>query len=114
MNKFNSLTEENQVKIKKELHKIFSTSLVKFVFEKKDGTHRDSLGCLDDTVISQYYTTKQTNTSGEQKSSKPQPIDLFKYFDIDKKSWRSFNISSLVYVLEVNANDFFDKIILKD
>lgn len=42
MNKFNSLTEENQVKIKKELHKIFSESLVKFVFEKKDGTNRDS------------------------------------------------------------------------
>lgn len=108
-NNFLELCEGNQVKIKQKLQKLLSESILSFSFVKKDGTVRQSFGCLDDKVISENNATPKPQDPN--KPVKPTPVNLVKYFDTEKKAWRSFNIETLYEVMQISANDFFKKVI---
>ena len=107
-NKYDSLTEAQKTKVCKHLSGLFLNSNVSFRFYKKDGTLRDSVGCLDQAVMESYDALPKEKSESEQK---PINLNVFKYFDLDKKAWRSFNLSSLEDVMEVKFNDLIDKII---
>lgn len=108
-NKYDNLTEEQKVKVRKHLSSLFLNGNVSFRFYKKDGTLRDSIGCLDKQVMEANDALPKEKSKDEQK---PINLNVFKYFDLDKKAWRSFNLSSLEDVMEVKFNDLIDKIIL--
>ena len=61
---------------------------VKFAFQKVNGERREAEGTLKTELIS--YTPKGT--------SKPSPITLVKYFDIQKNSYRSFRAERILSV----------------
>lgn len=107
-NKYDSLTEAQKTKVRKHLSGLFLNSNVSFRFYKKDGTLRDSVGCLDQAVMESYDALPKEKSEAEQK---PINLNVFKYFDLDKKAWRSFNLSSLEDVMEVKFDDLIDKII---
>lgn len=105
-NQFNTYTDNQKKEIKKALYLVFSENLVSFSFTKKDGTNRPSFGCLDSDTIEKNGGTQKTNTD-ENAPKKEMPLNLFKYFDTEKKAWRSFNIDTLVEIMNIPADDFF-------
>lgn len=107
-NKYDILTEDQKIKVRKHLSSLFLNSNVSFRFYKKDGTLRDSVGCLDQAIMESYDALPKEKSEAEQK---PINLNVFKYFDLDKKAWRSFNLSSLEDVMEVKFDDLIDKII---
>lgn len=108
-NKYDSLTEARKTKVRKHLSGLFLNGNVSFRFYKKDGTLRDSVGCLDQAVMEANNALPKEKSESEQK---PINLNVFKYFDLDKKTWRSFNLSSLEDVMEVKFDYLIDKIIL--
>lgn len=107
-NKYDSLTEAQKTKVRKHLSGLFLNGNVSFRFYKKDGTLRDSVGCLDQAVMEANNALPKEKSESEQK---PINLNVFKYFDLDKKAWRSFNLSSLEDVMKVKFDDLIDKII---
>ena len=107
-NKYDSLTEAQKTKVRKHLSGLFLNGNVSFRFYKKDGTLRDSVGCLDQAVMEANNALPKEKSESEQK---PINLNVFKYFDLDKKAWRSFNLSSLEDVMEVKFDNLIDKII---
>lgn len=113
-NKFNSLSDEDKIKVKKHLYGLFFNDIISFSFIKKDGLLRPSLGCLDKKVIEEsgYVFKNENDKSGSsEKESKPLPLNLFKYFDIEKNTWRSFNLDTLVEVMEVKFDSLINTIL---
>lgn len=67
-------------RLKKEMTK----GVVKFAYEKLDGTLRKAIGTLKDTG----YTPKGKESS----------IKTFNYFDVEANGYRSFKIDNLITV----------------
>lgn len=67
---------------------------VAFQFKKKDGTVRNAVGTLCRRLMK-----LADNTFWEPKGpAKPECPSIVKYFDCDKKEWRSFSVTSLIAV----------------
>lgn len=110
-NKFNSLSDEDKIKVKKHLYGLFFNDIISFSFIKKDGSLRPSLGCLDKKVIEESGYVFKNEKDSSEKESKPLPLNLFKYFDIEKNTWRSFNLDTLVEVMEVKFDSLINTIL---
>ena len=67
---------------------------VAFQFRKKDGTIRNAIGTLCRSLMK-----LADNTMWEPKGAeKPCPAGIVRFFDCDKKEWRSFQVGSLIAV----------------
>lgn len=62
-------------------------------FTKTDGTERVMLCTRNPEVISEFYTTPES--TGEKKERK-QAEGVLAVFDLDKNSWRSFRLDSII------------------
>lgn len=68
---------------------------VNFTFKKKDGTLREAKGTTEISVLENNYAVP----SGTGNIT---PIDIVKFFDIDKLEWRSARIESIT---SINGED---------
>lgn len=68
------------------LKKQMAKGVVRFAYEKADGSLRKAIGTLKDIS----YTSKG--------SGKPGSVKTFPYFDVEASSFRSFRISNLITV----------------
>lgn len=64
------------------------TGIKKFSFTKVDGTIREASGTRNIDIISEAHALPK----GEQIDN----IDVIRYFDTDKNSWRSFKVDNFV------------------
>ena len=72
------------------LEKKMLEGAVCFQFRKKDGTIRNAVGTLFRELMK-----LADGTMWEPKGDpKPEPASLIRYFDLDKKEWRSFTCTS--------------------
>lgn len=69
------------------LIKRMKQEIVTFTFTKVDGTIRIARGTLRNDVLPQ--------TTG---TGRPTPENIQVYYDVDKKSWRSFKKSNLIEI----------------
>lgn len=69
---------------------VLKTNKVQVIFTKSDGTERTMNCTLRDDIVVPYE--KKTE------KVKVQNLDIVPCWDIDKGEWRSFKISSLIYV----------------
>ena len=63
-----------------------------FLYFKDDGTVRRARGTLYEDLMP--YSAQAKGTA-----QRPWPRESFSYWDFDKKAWRSFKASALVYVV---------------
>lgn len=85
----------NIEQLKSELEK----HVVNFTYTKKDGTERQATGTLNPKFIEAAekaagHEPKDKAEDSVKKRKKNEKI--FAYYDVDKQSWRSFNIDNLV------------------
>lgn len=77
----------------KTLIEVFKNKLrngiVKFVYTKKNGEERHATGTLMLDIIEEHNATPK-GTGSEM------PLDIIKYFDVDKEGWRSFSVYDFV------------------
>lgn len=66
---------------------------VKIKFHKKDGTEREMNCTLNENLVVPYV--KKTDNV---RKSDPKIVPVF---DLDKNEWRSFNVDSLIGVIEI-------------
>ena len=64
---------------------------VEFTFKKKDGTLREAKGTTEISVLENNYAVP----SGTGNIT---PIDIVKFFDLDKLEWRSARIESITSI----------------
>lgn len=64
---------------------------VDFTFKKKDGTLREAKGTTEISILENNYAVP----SG---TGNVTPIDVVKFFDIDKLEWRSARIESITSI----------------
>lgn len=76
-----------------ELKEALRAGEVNFKFTKKDGTIREAKGTTNPSLIAEYVTS---NSDSDVKSKKEKPLDMVVYFDLDKKSFRSFRESQFI------------------
>lgn len=69
------------------LRSMMKDGIVKFQFEKKDGSIRQASGTLKETIFD--YTFK----GGRQSAP-----DMIVYWDTDKNAWRSFHEYQLISI----------------
>lgn len=62
--------------------------IVKFYFQKVDGTMREAWGTLNEKLV--------PATSGNDKRAKNETIQV--YYDSEKQSWRSFKRANLIQI----------------
>lgn len=76
---------------------VLSTHIVQVMFKKQDGTERVMNCTLRPDLVVPY----------EKKSDKVKKpnLDIVPVWDLDKSEWRSFKISSLVYI-NLNVMDY--------
>ena len=73
------------------LKELMKTQIVHFEYVKNDGTIREANGTINLDIINQYIEPVEGNKLTKQRNLS----DLnTRYFDIDKKGWRSFVNSS--------------------
>lgn len=65
-----------------------------FQYRKKDGTIRNAVGTLSRRLMKQEDGTLW-EPKGEARPDVPQ---WFKYFDLDEKGWRQFDVTKLIAV----------------
>lgn len=65
------------------------TEVVKFAFRKVDGTLREAVGTLMDSVVSAY----ERKTNGERTPN----YSLQTYWDMEKQQFRCYKVSGLLY-----------------
>lgn len=70
---------------------------VNFTFKKKDGTLREAKGTTEISILENNYAVP----SGTGNIT---PIDVVKFFDINKLEWRSARIESIT---SINGEDVF-------
>lgn len=73
-----------------ELKARMSEGAVKFVFRKKDGSLRTAIGTNKSTIVPNFYQFKG--------SARPEPVDTYRYFDLEKGAFRSFTKANLVSI----------------
>jgi len=72
---------------------------VKFQYKKRDGSVRDAVGTLNrDLMVLEDGSLWQP--APKKEGAKPRAVNpnIFGYFDLDKKTWRSFVMSDLIAV----------------
>lgn len=70
---------------------LLKTNKVQVIFTKGDGTERTMNCTLREDIAVPYVKTTD-------KKAKKENLDIVPCWDIDKGEWRSFKISSLLYV----------------
>ena len=75
---------------------VLSNNIVGVKFTKRDGSERDMRCTLREDIVPQYE--KKTD------KVKKENLDVVAVWDIDKKEWRSFKISSLI-LIDLNLKD---------
>ena len=69
---------------------------VKFQFKKKDGTIRDAVGTRNlEMMVQEDGNQYEFKTSG-----KPECPTTLGYWDLEKKAWRSFTLTSFIGLVE--------------
>lgn len=71
----------------KELSKLLHERVVRFVYQKSDGSIREAVGTL-----------KKDMCPDVKGGGKPTPGHLQLYFDLEKKAWRSFRKELLIKI----------------
>lgn len=71
----------------KDIAQLLTERVVRFSFRKNDGSIREAVGTLMRSML--------PPTSGE---GKPTPSHLQLYYDVEKKSWRSFKKENLISI----------------
>ena len=72
----------------KDIAKLLTERVVRFSYRKNDGSIREAVGTLMKSM------TPPTHGGG-----KPTPEHLQLYYDVEKKSWRSFKKENLIEVM---------------
>jgi hypothetical protein len=72
-----------------ELNKMLHEGIVEFEFIKKDGSVRQAKG----TLLAEYLPAPKTDSEGKTRKTNE---NVMVYFDMDKKSFRSFVKESFV------------------
>lgn len=67
---------------------------VKFQFVKKDGTIRDAVG----TLVREKMVQEDGTLWEPKGAAKPDVPSLLKFWDLEAKSWKCFNVMNLVSV----------------
>lgn len=72
---------------------------VEFSFKKKDGTVRPAVGTLNRDLMVQ-EDGKLWEPAPKKEGAKPKAVNpnVFGYFDLEKKMWRSFIMADLIAV----------------
>jgi hypothetical protein len=76
------------------------SDIVKFKFEKKDGTIRVAYGTLKSELIARIIGPYVKKDGVERK---PRPDYLITYFDLEKETFRSFNKERFIGVVDEHA-----------
>lgn len=76
------------------------SDIVKFKFEKKDGTIRIAFGTRNPKIISAVIGT----TAAHDGTKKPPRVGFVTYFDLDKKTFRCFAEERFLGVMEEHAH----------
>ena len=78
-----------------EFKTALNNGVVKFSFTKKDGTVREAVG----TTKLDYIGSIDQNAlpKGTENQSK-KPLDIIRYYDLDKQGWRSFRENQFIEV----------------
>ena len=71
-----------------KLRALMQKRIVKFYFQKVDGTLREAWGTLNEKLV--------PATSGNDKRAKNETIQV--YYDSEKQSWRSFKRANLIQI----------------
>ncbi len=71
-----------------KLYKKMTKGVVRFLFKKVDNTFREARGSLMQGEVPTTNGTRKTNDS------------LQTYYDIDKREWRCFRKSNLLFILK--------------
>lgn len=69
---------------------------VRFCFKKTDGTIRDAVGTLKRELMVQEDGTLWTPKG----DSKPEPMNIIRFFDCVKGMWRSFTVVKFIGLVE--------------
>jgi len=77
-------TDEETETFKSWLHGLLLERDVKIKFEKKDGTIRDMVCTLKESVV------PETKGTGKEKSA-----NIMSVFDVENNGWRSFTVRSV-------------------
>lgn len=67
-----------------------SREVVHFSYTKTDRSLRHAYGTLSWDIVSRYVDPERIASGGRHV-----PMAVFTYFDIERKAWRSFNVSRL-------------------
>lgn len=81
---------------KEVIRSILKHNKVEFTFEKKDGTLREAEGTCN--VIE---AIKVDETAKPKGTGRSEPDHLIKYYDLEKKGWRSFQFHKLREILSI-------------
>lgn len=71
-----------------KLRALMQKRIVKFYFQKVDGTLREAWGTLNEKLV--------PATSGNDKRAKNETVQV--YYDSEKQSWRSFKRANLIQI----------------
>ena len=69
-----------------KLHTAMQTRIVKFYFQKVDGSLREAFGTLNERVVPQTQGTRKMNDTCQV------------YFDTEKSEWRCFKRANLIKI----------------
>ena len=75
-----------------EIKYILSLGVVKFSYEKKDGTIREAFGTRNITILELHDEIPTGN--------KAESDDMIPYFDLDAMAWRSFKAEKFMGILD--------------
>jgi hypothetical protein len=78
------------------LKDMLKAGIVKFTYEKKDGTQRNAIGTLNALHIP--ASDLPQSEGGAASEPKPDNPNTQKYYDLEAKAWRMFTISKLIAV----------------
>ena len=79
-----------------EFKTALNNGVVKFSFNKKDGTVREAIGTTKLSYIGAIDQNALPNGTGKQTNK---PSDMVCYYDLDKQGWRSFHESQFNEVI---------------
>lgn len=79
-----------------EFKTALNNGVVKFSFTKKDGTVREAIGTTKLSYIDMIDSNALPKGTGKQTKK---PIDMIRYYDLDKQGWRSFHENQFNEVL---------------
>ncbi len=76
-----------------EFKKLLNENEVKFSFIKKNSEKRQAFGTTKSDIVDENGATPNGN-------GMPAPDNIVRYFDLDKKGWRSFDFENFIGIDE--------------